>query len=83
MNVFNIKFGLSSGSQAQIIDLLKNGGSEVIQLSSGLLTRSEKNLSELQKELSVVSDQISISELDPSDPDLSKDAKVFAGLETT
>ncbi len=86
MNVFSIKFGLDASSeQAMIIDKLKNAGFDVIQISSGLLAKSDKTLKVLNDELSSLSQKLAISELDLNtaalDPELSKDGKLFAGIE--
>ena len=72
MNIFTI----TSPEQAITIDKLKNGGCEVIQVSNGLLAKTSKSLTDLQKEL----ENATVTELDRNDPNLSKDAKVFAGI---
>ena len=72
MNIFTI----NSPEQAITIDKLKNCGCDVIQVSSGLLCKTSKSMDELKSELAGAT----IAELDRSDPDLSKDAKIFAGI---
>ena len=59
-----------------IIDKLKN---------AGLLVKSDKTLKVLNDELAPLSKQLTTSQLDLNsaalDPDLSKDGKLFAGVE--
>ena len=76
MKVYSIKFGLNSAEQNQIIDKMKNAGYEVIQVSDGLLVKTDLDLTKLKSEL----EGLNVSELDLSDPNLSKDAKVFAQI---
>lgn len=74
MNIFTV----NSTEQAITIDQLKNAGCEVIQVSNGLLCKTTKSLSDIQKEVSGAQ----VAELDRNNPDLSKDAKVFAGIDS-
>ncbi len=69
-------YQVNSPEQAVLIDKIKNSGCEVIQVSNGLLVKTSKSLSELQ---SILEGAI-IKELDPNDLNLSKDAKVLAGI---
>lgn len=85
MKIYKIKLGVaSSADQVMIMDKIKSVGHEVIQISSGLLIKSEKDLSRIKEELSPALDQASITELDiqsaSKDSDLSKDARIFAGI---
>ena len=70
-------FTVTTTEQAMTIDKLKNCGCEVIQVSNGLIIKTQKGLNDIQQELS---DSI-VKELDRNDENLSKDAKVFAGIE--
>lgn len=70
-------YTVSSTEQAITIDKLKNCGCEVIQVSNGLVVKTDKSLQDVQKE---IGDAIA-RDLDKNDPDLSKDTKVFAGIE--
>lgn len=70
-------FIVASTEQAITIDKLKNGGCEVIQVSNGLVVKTSKSMSDLQKEL----ENATVQEVDRNDPELSKDAKVFMGIE--
>lgn len=70
-------FTVSSPEQAITIDKLKNCGCEVIQVSSGLVVKTDKSLQDIQKEIG----DATVGELDKNDPELSKDTKVFAGIE--
>jgi len=70
-------FTISTTEQALTIDKLKNCGCEVIQVSNGLVIKTDKSLNDIQSE---IGDSI-VKELDKTDPDLSKDTKVFAGIE--
>lgn len=70
-------FTVSSTEQALTIDKLKNCGCEVIQVSNGLVVKTDKSLQDIQKE---IGDAIA-RDLDKNDPDLSKDTKVFVGIE--
>lgn len=72
MNIFTV----ATTDQAITIDKAKNCGCEVIQVSNGLIIKTSKSLSEIQKELT----DATIAELDRNDPELSKDAKLFAGI---
>lgn len=47
---YQIKVGLNS-SQSEIIDLLKNAGAEVIQVSDGLAIKSAESLDKLKTAL--------------------------------
>lgn len=73
MNVYIV----NSPEQAITMDKAKNAGCEVIQVSNGVLVKTSKSASELQ---SVLEGAI-IKSIDLNDPNLSKDAKVFAGIE--
>ena len=70
-------FTVSTPEQAITIDKLKNCGCEVIQVSNGLIVKTSKSMSEIQNELG----NANVEKLDLTDPGLSKDAKVFAGIE--
>lgn len=67
---------VNGAEQALIIDKMKNCGCEVIQVSNGLLVKTSKSLMDLQGIL----DGAIVKHFDSSDPNLSKDAKVFAGV---
>lgn len=71
-------FTVMTTEQAIAIDKLKNCGCEVIQISSGLVVKTSKSLSDIQKEV----ENATVTEVDKNDPELSKDTKVFMGLET-
>jgi hypothetical protein len=64
-----------------IIDQIKNAGGDCIQVSDGLVAKSTLSLSELQRVLSEGTQGLSLSILDTQDPQLSKDAKAFAGID--
>ncbi len=70
-------FTVTTIEQAITIDKLKNCGCEVIQISSGLVIKTSKNLSEIQKEV----ENGTVLEVNRNDPDLSQDTKVFMGIE--
>lgn len=70
-------FTVSSTEQALTIDKLKNCGCEVIQVSNGLVVKTDKSLQDIQKEIG----EAIARDLDKNDPDLSKDTKVFVGIE--
>ena len=71
-------FTVTTIEQAITIDKLKNCGCEVIQISSGLVIKTSKNLSEIQKEV----ENGTVLEVNRNDPDLSQDTKVFMGIES-
>ncbi len=79
MNYYTIKYGPTD--QALIIDKLRNAGFELIQVSNGLVTKAQADLSELRKTLREISELATVEALDPKDPTLSKDARKFVGIE--
>ena len=77
MNFYRIRFGATgSASQSQVMDKIKSSGAEVIQISDGLVAKSEDSLESL---LSDFSQEITIETADPKDETLSKDAQLFMG----
>lgn len=84
MNYFTIHFGPNTDQEA-ICEILKQSGGDCIQQSSGLLAKSPHDENDLKKEISSLSENITIVPMDPqlaqTDPGYSKDARVFMGLQ--
>ncbi len=78
MELVSIKLN-SAGDQTQVLTVLKNAGFEVIQASDGLIAKGK--MTEVKKELGEFASQMTLTDLDPNDPDLPKDAKVLAGVQ--
>jgi hypothetical protein len=77
MSGFSVKLGQNaSGDQASMMDKIKNAGGEVIQVSDGLVVKSDMDLAQLQSLL----EEGSVSQIDYKSPELSQDTKVFLGI---
>lgn len=73
MNFFTVE----TSEQVMTIDKLKNCGCEIIQVSNGLVVKTSMSFSEIQTEL----ENATVKELDLNDPNLSKDTKLFVGID--
>lgn len=79
--IYDLRFTLdSSGSQPQIIELLKSNGFDCIQTSSGLCAKSDQSLAKVKELLSSKNllSGVTVRELDTSS-ELPDDVKAFIG----
>lgn len=84
MAFYKIKLGTvesnNQPSQSQLIDAFKAQGEDVIQTSDGLCLKTVKDLESLSRDLEHQGlPQSSITSIDESTPDLSKDVLAFMG----
>ena len=77
MKCYRIRFGATgSANQSQMMDKIKSSGGDVIQISDGLVAKSDGALKEILAEFA---EEMSVEEVDPKDETLSKDAQLFIG----